>query len=115
MASAATKFPFFSANTFGTLKITGSHCGRTLSESLSNDSMVPHLYNEYKDWIKAANPFPTVKAELENLSKYRTYFRDLVLPDPNTPIGRFSAFLRIVASPGQPGLAIRKRAKSPKL
>jgi len=57
--------------------------------------LISHLYNEYKDWIKAANPFPTVKAELENLSKYRTYFRDLVLPDPNTPIGRFSAFLRI--------------------
>ncbi len=57
--------------------------------------LISHLYNEYKDWIKAANPFPTVKEELENLSKYRTCFRDLIQPDPNTPIGRFSAFLRI--------------------
>jgi uncharacterized protein with ParB-like and HNH nuclease domain len=57
--------------------------------------LISHLYNEYKDWIKAANPFLTVKAELENLSKHRTYFRDLVQPDQNTPIGRFSAFLRI--------------------
>jgi len=57
--------------------------------------LISHLYNEYKDWIKASNPFPTVKAELENLSKYRTCFRDLVQPDQNTPIGRFSAFLRI--------------------
>jgi hypothetical protein len=57
--------------------------------------LISHLYNEYKDWIKASNPFPTVKEELANLSKYRTCFRELVQPDPNTPIGRFSAFLRI--------------------
>lgn len=57
--------------------------------------LISHLYNEYKDWIKAANPFPTVRAELENLSKHRRYFRELVQPDPNTPIGRFSAFLHI--------------------
>jgi hypothetical protein len=36
-----------------------------------------------------------VKAELENLTRYRTYFEDLVQPDQNTPIGRFSEFLRI--------------------
>lgn len=57
--------------------------------------LISHLYNEYKDWIKASNPFPTVKEELENLSEYRTCFRELIQPDPNTPIGRFSAFLRI--------------------
>lgn len=57
--------------------------------------LISHLYSEYKDWIKAANPFATVRAELENLSKYRAYFSDLVQPDPNTPIGRFSAFLHI--------------------
>jgi len=57
--------------------------------------LISHLYNEYKDWIKSSNPFPTVKAELENLSKYRTCFRELIQPDPYTPIGRFSAFLRI--------------------
>lgn len=54
-----------------------------------------HLYSEYKDWIKVSNPFATVKEELENLSKYRTCFRELIQPDSNTPIGRFSAFLRI--------------------
>jgi Protein of unknown function DUF262/Protein of unknown function (DUF1524) len=57
--------------------------------------LISHLYNEYKDWIKAANPFPTVREELENLSKYRDYFRELVQPDPNTPIGRFSSFLHV--------------------
>jgi hypothetical protein len=57
--------------------------------------LVSRLYNEYKDWIKVANPFATIKAELENLSKYRLYFRELIQPDPNTPIGRFSAFLGI--------------------
>lgn len=57
--------------------------------------LISHLYNEYKDWIKASNPFPTIKEELKNLSKYRTCFRELVQPDPNTPIGRFSTFLRI--------------------
>lgn len=56
--------------------------------------LISHLYNEYKDWIKGANPFPTVKEELESLSKYRSYFRKLVQPDSNTPIGHFSAFLR---------------------
>lgn len=58
------------------------------------DILVSHLYNEYKDWIKTANPFPSVKAELENLSTYRSCFRELIEPDPHTPIGRFSAFLR---------------------
>lgn len=59
------------------------------------ESLISHLYNEYKDWIKTTNPFPTVKAELENLSNYRNHFRDLVASEPNTTIGRFSAFLRI--------------------
>ena len=57
--------------------------------------LISHLYNEYKDWIRAVNPFPTVKTELENLSKYRNYYRELVQPVPNTPMGRFSAFLQI--------------------
>jgi len=57
--------------------------------------LISHLYNEYKDWIKATNPFKTVEAELANLSKYRTCFRELVQPDPSTAIGRFSAFLRV--------------------
>jgi uncharacterized protein with ParB-like and HNH nuclease domain len=56
---------------------------------------ISRLYSEYKDWIKGGNPFPTVKDELENLSKYRTYFEDLVQPDPSTTVGRFSGFLRI--------------------
>ena len=59
------------------------------------EALISRLYNEYKDWIKTANPFLTVKAELENLSSYRSYYRELVQPDPNTHIGRFSAFLRI--------------------
>jgi len=57
--------------------------------------LVSRLYNEYKEWIKVSSPFATVKAELENLSKYRMYFRELVQPDPHTPIGRFSSFLGI--------------------
>jgi hypothetical protein len=59
------------------------------------ESLIAHLYNEYKDWIKAANPFPTVKAELVNLSRYRGYFQELARPELNTAIGRFSAFLGI--------------------
>ena len=59
------------------------------------EALISHLYNEYKDWINTANPFPTVRAELENLSKHRIFFRKLVQPDTNTPIGRFSAFLRL--------------------
>lgn len=57
--------------------------------------LISHLYNEYKEWIKAAKPFPSVRAELETLSENRIHFRELVQPVPNTPIGRFSEFLRI--------------------
>jgi len=59
------------------------------------ESLIAHLYNEYKDWIKTASPFPTVKSELENLSKYRGYFQELINPEFGTAIGRFSTFLRI--------------------
>ena len=59
------------------------------------ETLISHLYNEYKDWIKGSKPFPTVRAELENLSKHRINFRELVQPSPATPIGRFSEFLRI--------------------
>lgn len=57
--------------------------------------LISHLYNEYKDWIKAVEPFLTVKEELVNLSKYRDCFRELVQPNTTTAIGRFSTFLRI--------------------
>ena len=57
--------------------------------------LVSHLYKEYKDWIKGANPFPTVRAELENLNRHRSYFRELLQPDPATAIGRFSSFLNV--------------------
>jgi hypothetical protein len=59
------------------------------------ESLISHLYNEYKEWIKTTKPFTTVRAELESLSKNRINFRELVQPSPNTPIGRFSDFLRI--------------------
>jgi uncharacterized protein with ParB-like and HNH nuclease domain len=68
-----------------------------LTLNRKQEILISRLYNEYKDWIKVADPFPTVEAELENLSKYRTYFRVLVHPDLNTPIGRFSTFLRTLA------------------
>jgi uncharacterized protein with ParB-like and HNH nuclease domain len=57
--------------------------------------LISHLYSEYKDWIKSSNPFPTIRAELENLSKHRAYFRELVQPDQTSAIWRFSAFLRL--------------------
>lgn len=56
--------------------------------------LISHLYNEYKDWIKA-KPFQSVRAELEELSKHRSNFRELIQPNPNTPISRFADFLRI--------------------
>lgn len=58
------------------------------------ETLISHLYSEYKDWIKAAKPFATVKEELQNLGEYRNCFRELIEPNPNTAIGRFSAFLR---------------------
>jgi uncharacterized protein with ParB-like and HNH nuclease domain len=59
------------------------------------ESLISRLYNEYKEWIKNAKPFTTVRAELESLSQNRINFRELVQPSPNTPIGRLSDFLRI--------------------
>ena len=56
---------------------------------------ISHTYSEYKDWIKGAKPFATVRAELESLSKYRANFRELVQPSSITAVGRFSEFLRI--------------------
>jgi uncharacterized protein with ParB-like and HNH nuclease domain len=66
-----------------------------LTSQRRQEAIISHLYNEYKDWIKAAKPFPTVRAELANLSKHRTNYRELVQPAPNTPVGRFSEFLRM--------------------
>ena len=57
--------------------------------------LIAHMYSEYKDWIKGAHPFQTVRAELESLSKHRINFRELIQPNANTPIGRFSEFLRV--------------------
>jgi hypothetical protein len=59
------------------------------------ESLISHLYNEYKEWIKNAKPFTTVRAELESLSENRINYRELVQPSPSTPIGRFSDCLRI--------------------
>lgn len=59
------------------------------------EALISRLYHEYKDWIKSAAPFPSVRAELESLRDYRDFFRQLVLPDLTTPIGKFSAFLRL--------------------
>jgi uncharacterized protein with ParB-like and HNH nuclease domain len=59
------------------------------------ETLISHLYNEYKEWIKGAKPFASVRAELESLSKNRTHFRELIQPIPSTSIGRLSEFLRI--------------------
>jgi hypothetical protein len=58
------------------------------------EAVISHLYREYKDWINSAHPFSTVREELESLSRYRSYFRQLVQPDLGTVTGRFAAFLR---------------------
>lgn len=56
--------------------------------------LISHLYKEYKDWIKEASPFPTVRAELSNLSKYRGHFAALTQPVPGSVVSDFSNFLR---------------------
>jgi len=57
--------------------------------------LISHLYNEYKDWIKGTTPFQSVKEELQNLSKYRNLFREIVEPEPGTALARFSSFLKV--------------------
>ena len=44
--------------------------------------LISHLYNEYKEWIKVTAPFPTVRAELEDLSKYRINYQSTNSSDP---------------------------------
>lgn len=54
------------------------------------------LYAEYKAWIEAKRPRPTVEDELKELTLFADHFYSLVRPDTSTPLGRFAARLKVL-------------------
>jgi uncharacterized protein with ParB-like and HNH nuclease domain len=57
------------------------------------ETLVSHLYGEYKSWINQAKPFPTVEEELKNLERYREHYLSLVRPASDSILAKFSVFL----------------------
>jgi hypothetical protein len=64
-----------------------------LTMQRKDDLNIGHLYAEYRYWIAAAKPFPTVKDELQTMHKYRQFFRQLIEPDDGTSLGRLALTL----------------------
>jgi hypothetical protein len=65
-----------------------------LSFKLGREVNIGHLFQEYRQWIKGAERYPRVSAELEDLNKYAGIFRGFLVPDLDTRVGRFAARLR---------------------
>lgn len=57
------------------------------------DSKKVHL--EYKNWIRGANPFPTVEDELRQFSRYGTRYKTLLEPADGDPFAKFAKRLQI--------------------
>jgi hypothetical protein len=66
-----------------------------LSLKRREEISIGHLYAEYKYWIATARPFPTVREELAEMERHRGFFRKLVEPEQNTPLGRFAHALYV--------------------
>ena len=65
-----------------------------LSSRVCDEIAIKHLFVEYKYWIEKAAPFPTVRDELEALSRQGADFRRLVVPKEGDLLEPFSNFLR---------------------
>jgi uncharacterized protein with ParB-like and HNH nuclease domain len=60
------------------------------------DVNIGHLFAEYKEWLKLPpRPFSTVRAELEELDRYRGFYRQLAVPESGTALGRLGRMLQI--------------------
>jgi hypothetical protein len=65
-----------------------------LSFKCREEINIGHLFAEYKFWITTAKPFPKVEAELGEMARHREFFRRLIVPDPDTPLGRLAQVLQ---------------------
>lgn len=52
------------------------------------------LFPTYKDWIEEQRPYTSVEQELQDFTRYATYFRALIQPTDSTELGRFARRLR---------------------
>jgi len=67
-----------------------------LSMKKKQEIAISRLYPEYKSWIEKEPRFPSVEAELQDLSGYAGHFHKLLRPDLSTPLGRFAEHLKIL-------------------
>jgi len=67
-----------------------------LSMKKKQEIGLTRLYPEYKTWIEKEPRFPSIEAELQDLSGYAGHFHKLLRPDLTTPLGRFAEHLRIL-------------------
>ena len=52
------------------------------------------LYRSYRDWITKDKPYPSVEAELVDLTRYAELFRQFLVPNAKTRAGLFATRLR---------------------
>lgn len=57
---------------------------------------IGRLYAEYKRWIADSTPFPGVTEELKELSRHEKVFRDLVVPNMQSPLFRLVEWLHLL-------------------
>ncbi|NRD64162.1 DUF262 domain-containing protein [Corallococcus exiguus] len=55
---------------------------------------VTRLFHDYQRWIREKNPFPSVEAELVDVTRCANAFRRLLRPDPSTRLGALAVRLR---------------------
>lgn len=61
----------------------------TLQAELSEEIDLGRLYFEYRRYVFNGNAIKEAKTQLEILSKYSSYYKDLIDGNPETPIGIF--------------------------
>lgn len=64
-----------------------------LASHQGRDIPIKHLYVEYRHWIEAQKPFPTVTEELATLSKQGADFRRIIDPQPGDKIADLCRFM----------------------
>jgi hypothetical protein len=67
---------------------------RALTDGNEDLVQIGHLYQEYQDWIKHTKPYPTVEAEIADLTSKADVFKGFFAPDDQTHVGRFAARLK---------------------
>lgn len=67
-----------------------------LAMKLGRDIASARLYPEYKQWIESKKPFATVEEELKDLSKYASYFEQLIFPHGDSALARFAQRMKVL-------------------